>query len=182
MTDEVKERAKELARRDGLGEDHVHVLSTGVRVLLKPVSSMLIEDMRAAIPIPDVPIWHNEDKGRDEENPNDPKYLQAVQDAQARRGAVTLDALALFGVDLADGMPEDDTWLKKLKMLERLGHLSLRNYDLEDTFEREFLYKRWVAISQADYGLLMTLASSVPASEVRRARRSFLGDKEPDAD
>ncbi len=170
----IKDRAKAIASGQGERETEV-TLSTGVRVRLQAVSALLIEDLKAALLEPKVPVVYIEDKGREEENPNDPAYLAALNKYNADRGAAVLDATVLFGVELLDGLPEDESWLKKLKALERLGKLDLSRYDLADEFDREFLYKRYVAVAGADLAILTTL-SSIRPEEVARARRSFLGN------
>lgn len=174
----VKERAKELARGQG-DEDALVTLSTGVRVRLHPVSGSLVEDLKAAIPDPPVPVVWIEAKEREEENPNDPRYLAAVEKTRQERGDAVLDALIMFGVELVDGLPEDDTWLKKLRLLEKVRQLDLSGFNLKDDFDLEFLYKRYVAVAGADLQMLAPLQSVRP-QEVARARKMFLGDEERD--
>lgn len=170
----VKDRAKELAR--GQGDDEAVVtLSTGVRVRLHAVSGALVEDVKDAVPYPKVPVVYIEAKDREEENPSDPGYLAAVERVSKQRGDAVLDALLTFGVELLDGVPEDGAWLKKLKLLERRGRLNLSGFDLDDEFDREYLYKRHVAVAGADLQTIGPLQSVRP-EEVARARRSFLGD------
>jgi hypothetical protein len=170
----IKEEAKRLAR--GQGED-VFALSTGVRVRLHPVSSSLVEEMKGAIKMPDVPVVWIEAKEREEENPNDPRYIQAVEEANSKRADAIFDALVTFGVELVDGLPEDETWIKKLKLLERRGKLDLSGFDLNDDFDLEFLYKRYVAVAGADLEIIGGLHGFRPL-EVARARAMFLGDEE----
>ena len=170
----VKERAKQLTR--GQGDDVIVTLSTGVRVRLQAVSGSLIEDMKAAIPDPPVPVVWIEAKEREEENPNDPRYIEAVERTRQARGNAVLDALLTFGVELIDGLPEDDTWMKKLRMLDRQTRLDLSGFDLDDDFDKEYLYKRYVAVAGADLQTLAPLQSVRP-QEVARARGMFLGDE-----
>ena len=163
------------------GKKPIITLSTGVRVKLLPVAASLITDVTGRIEDPPVPIWHNPDKDRDEENPNDPAYLRACQQADTRRGLAAVDALVLFGVELVDGMPEDDRWLTNLRHMERLGHLDLSGYDLGDAVDQEFLYKRYMAVASPDLGRIMSL-SGLKQEDIRRAERSFRGDGEGPAD
>jgi hypothetical protein len=170
----IKEEAKRLARGQG---DDIFALSTGVRVRLRPVSSSLVEEMKGAIKMPDVPVVWIEAKEREEENPNDPRYIQAVEEANSKRADAIFDALVTFGVELVDGLPEDETWIKKLKLLERRGKLDLSGFDLNDDFDLEFLYKRYVAVAGADLEIIGGLHGFRPL-EVARARAMFLGDEE----
>lgn len=170
----VKEEAKRLAR--GRGEDEF-TLSTGVVVKLRPVSASLVEDIRNAIKMPEVPVVYIEAKDREEENPNDPRYVAAIEEANAKRGIATLDALVTFGVELVEGLPEDESWLKNLKRLEKMGVLDLSGFDLSDDFDLEFLYKRYIAIAGADLELIQGLHGYRPL-EVARARATFLDNQE----
>ena len=175
----VVETAKRLA--SGQGDTEIVTLSTGVVVRLKPVSSSLVEEMKAAIPMPDVPVVWIEAKEREEENPNDPRYIEAVEEVNRKRADAIFDALCTFGVELVDGLPEDDLWLKKLKLLSTRGSLDLSGFDLEDDFVLEFLYKRYVAVAGTDLQVIGGLHGFRPM-EVARARAMFLGDEGGDSD
>ena len=173
MNSQIKDRAKELTSRQG---DEIVILSTGIRVRLHPVSSALIEDLKAVIPYPEVPMVHIEDKDRDEENPNDPIYLQKVEETNRLRGDAALAGLLEFGVELIDGLPEDDKWLKKLNRLAKKRQLDLTGFDLKDEFDLEFLYKRYVAVAGDDLRMIAPLHGLRPM-EVARARATFLGNE-----
>jgi len=153
-------------------------LSSGVRVRVNPVSGWLIEDVTAGIKNPPVPVWHNPDNERDEENPNDPGYLQAISDVRQKRIEAVLDTVVLFGMELVDGMPKDDMWLQKLRRLERLGHIDLSAYDFDDPLDREFVYKRRFAIGNAGDLLTVRRMCSVSEEDVADATDSFPGDGE----
>lgn len=175
----VKNAAKRVA--SGQGEEQEVTLSTGVRVRLHPVSSSLVEEMKAAIPMPPVPVVYIEAKDREEENPNDPRYIDAVDEVKSKRGDAVLDALLIFGVELIDGLPEDKTWLKKLQLLERRKTMNLSGFDLEDDFDLEFLFKKYVAVAGADLHVISGLHGFAPM-EVARARATFLDSAERGSD
>jgi len=175
----VKDTAKRLA--SGQGDNTIVTLSTGVVVRLKPVSSSLVEEMKAAHEMPPVPVVWIEAKEREEENPNDPRYIEAVEEVQRKRADAIFDALCTFGVELVDGLPEDEKWIKRLKLLERRGSLNLSGFDLNDDFDLEFLYKRYVAVAGTDLQLIGGLHGFRPM-EVARARAMFLGDEGGDTD
>lgn len=170
----VKDRAKELAGQGG--DDAIVTLSTGVLVRLHAVSSALVEDVKRAIPEPQVPRVYIQEKEREEENPNDPTYIAEMDRVQKLRGEAVLDALILFGIELLEGMPEDDKWLRKLQMLERRGLMDFDGFSLDDPFDREFLYKRYVAVAGADMRTIAPLYGVRP-QEVAAARQTFLGDE-----
>lgn len=174
----VKDQAKKLADRQG--DSEIVTLSTGVMVRLHPVSSSLVEEMKNAYEMPPVPVVFIPEKEREEENPNDPKYIDEVERVQSKRADAILDALVTFGVELVDGLPEDSSWLKRLKLLERRGNLNLSGFDLDDEFDLEFLYKRFVAVAGTDLNLIGGLHGFRPM-EVARARATFLGNKRGDS-
>ena len=152
-------------------------LSTGVKARLKPVSQSIIQDAIALCKEPRVPMWANPDKdGREEPNPLDPDYLEAVEEHNRKVRAVTFDTFAMFGIELTDGLPEDDKWLREIRVMAKLGHLDLSKFDLEDEIDREFLFKRYVAMGNADYVLIGAM-SGISQEEVRRAADSFPGDE-----
>ena len=154
-------------------------LSTGVQARIKSVSATLIDSVTSRIKDPAVPKIFMEEKNREIANPDDPDYQAALQEAGRQRGIAALDAIIMFGVELvdpvpphldADGKPAD--WFKKLKYLEKHGSLSLEEYDMEDDMEREFVYKRFVAVSPQDIDRLNKM-NRVTDDEVRRAEDSF---------
>jgi len=130
--------------------------------------------------MPPVPVVWIEAKEREEENPNDPRYIEAVEEVQRKRADAIFDALCTFGVELVDGLPEDEKWIKRLKLLERRGSLNLSGFDLNDDFDLEFLYKRYVAVAGTDLQLIGGLHGFRPM-EVARARAMFLGDETGDS-
>lgn len=158
---------------------HVHLdepfkLSTGIMVRLIPVPIATIQEAVVAVKDPPVPKQKVDGKDYLVDNPADPEYLAAKQDAFIKRTQVAFDVMAMLGVELIDGLPEDDTWLKKLKFLEKRGHLNLSGYDLEDSFEREFVFKRYYALGNEDWNKISQL-SGVTEEDLQRAKESFRG-------
>ena len=174
MTDPKPHEAALAAVRDKTAKD-VHVLASGVRARLRSVPAPLIDSATSRIKDPKVPTFFNEEKGREEENPNHPDYISALDEANTRRGLAGMDVMIVVGVELLDAVPEDEHWLPNLKMLERLGHLDLGGFDLKDTLDREFVYKKFVAVGQADYEVIAR-KSGVSVAEVDAADRSFQGN------
>jgi hypothetical protein len=143
----------------------VVVLSTGYEARIVPVSASLIDQVTSKVKDPDVPMWENPDKGREEPNPADPNYLKALDDAARERGIAAMDALIMFGVELVEAIPESSLWIKKLSFLGI-------ELDTEDPFEVEFYFKKYVAVSAEDVQLV-TSRSGMTADDVEAAERSF---------
>jgi hypothetical protein len=138
--------------RDEAGKEIT--LSTGIRAILTPVASSLIIEAQSEIEDPIVPMQEIEGKPGKYENPHDPDYLKAKKKAEKARVEAGIDTMIIMGVELVDGLPENDGWIKKLKYLEKRGRISLKGYDLKDELDREFLYKRHIAMSSDDWMLL----------------------------
>lgn len=175
---EKKSPALEVAKDRASEGAEERVLSTGIRVRLGSVSATLIEEVSSRIPYPDVPMWFNEAKERDEPNPGDPKYLDAVAQVDRDRGIAAMDAMILFGVELLDGVPDDDTWVNKLRFLEKRNMLDLGDYDFTDALDREFLFKRYVAIGAADLDLIGEMIG-VSEEAIASAAESFPSPETP---
>lgn len=137
---------------DLLQENKPIVLTTGVRAILRPAPALLIEEAANRIEYPRVPTQTIDGVERD--NPNDPDYQAEIARIDRRRAQASLDTMLLFSLELVDGVPDNDTWVKKLRYLERLGHIDLGEYDLSDELDREFIYKKFIATSNDDWKLI----------------------------
>jgi hypothetical protein len=167
----VVQTAKQRIASNGY-EPNIITLKTGDVVEILPVSASLIDEVTSRVKDPEIPMWHNDDKGRDEPNPSDPVYVRELADIERQRGIAALDAMIMFGVKLVDGVPEDERWLDNLKFMEMQGLLDLESYNLDDELTREFLYKRFIAVDTP----LITLISEVSGmtgEEIEQAQKSF---------
>jgi hypothetical protein len=153
-------------------EKGIITLSTGVKARIRPVSASLLDEVSSSVQVPKVPRQFIEEKQREEPNPLDPSYLQAVKDAERERGLKTTEALIMFGIELVDGMPPDEEWLPKLAYMQKRGLLDLARFNLDDPLEREFVYKIYVAVSGADL-MYVSMASGLTEKEVADAMTSF---------
>lgn len=155
-------------------EDGTVLLKTGVRVRLHPIAAGAITDAQARIHYPRPPMWHNPDKEREEPNYNDPDYLEAVEQVNRDRGNAAIDVTVMLGVELVDGLPEGDRWLDGLRFLEKRGGLDLSDFDFKSDLEREFVYKRYIAVSAEDIATVQTMSGITP-QEVDAAADGFPG-------
>ena len=174
MGNPAVEAVKEAVTETGPGEV---TLSTGVRVRLRPVPAWLVQEAQARVEDPPVPNWHNPDKDRDEPNPSDPAYLAALTRNQVRRAEAATDVLVLYGVQLVEGVPPDDTWLPRLRFAAKRGALDLADYDLTDPIEREFVFVKFTAMGSDDWALLGRVAG-LSGEDVDRAVKSFRGQSQ----
>jgi len=170
------------ARQEEEKYDGIIELTTGVRVRLGHVPPGILEDVAHRVKPPKVPSWFNPDKGVEEPNPNHPDYLAAVAQYELDQAAAVMDAIALFGMELVDGVPEDDSWISKLKILSKRGGFDITGYDFDDPVEREFLFKRYIALGNEDLVTLGKAVGTVTSHDIERARASFRDDETREAD
>ncbi|MBD3251179.1 hypothetical protein GF380_01770 [Candidatus Uhrbacteria bacterium] len=145
MTSPAVEYKKNEDEKD---ESGVVILSTGYKARMVPVGASLIDDIAATIPMPDIPKWYNEDKGREEDNPTDEGYIKACEVAERKRAIAAMEALLVFGLEL--DIPEDEKWISRLKFLEKRGNIDLSDIDFEDPDERDLAFKKYVAVGTQD--------------------------------
>jgi hypothetical protein len=159
--------------------EEIVTLAGGVRAKVLPVPASLIDEVASRVEEPEIPVWHNEEKGRDEPNPSDPNYLKDVAESERQKGLAAIDAMAMFGLELIDPIPYKDEetgkeaeWVKKLRYMEFRGLFDLSEYDLENDMDREFLWKRYIGV---DTNVLTRISqtSGLTAKEVADAEKSF---------
>lgn len=98
-------------------------LSSGVILKVKKVSGFLMQEVIKQFPKPKVPMWHNEDMGRDEPNPDDPTYKEQLSERDANIGLAIIDLFIVSGTQLKDipqGIPgpADDGWTDELEAID----------------------------------------------------------------
>lgn len=158
----------------------VVVLQTGYKVRLHPVSPSVINDAQLSVPDPEVPTWYNQQKDRDEPNPNDPAYIRALEDAQAKRVLAATDVIIFLGVEVLEynGEPveihKDDAWIKRLRFLNKrkLIKVDFDSFDLNDPMDVEFLFKKYVVVSTRDLNVITRMAGLTEA-EITAAEQRF---------
>src|SRR3972149_2069430 len=107
-------------------EQDTVVLSTGVKIRIKPIAAMLLADILAELEKqkPKVPVVLIESKGRTEENPADPDYIRSLEAFEARTASAFNDVMIVEGTELISapktlGGPDDPGFLERLSGLVR---------------------------------------------------------------
>ena len=153
------------------------VLSTGYTVRIKPVSQLTIEESQSQVKYPPVPIIYDVDKDREYPNPNDPTYKQECQAVDTRRGIVAVETALMLGVQVE--LPEDNSWLDKLREMHKRKLLDLSEFDFENDLDKEFLFKKHIAFGgQQDLTLLMTHVSGLGEEAIAEAMKRFRANSE----
>ena len=170
VTHPVVELAKE--RKQNIAPNEFKV--DGVTICMRGVPSGTVQDAMAKVKPPPVPTWYNEDKGREEENPNDPSYLQALEDLKSEKALAATEAVIMFGMDIDQGTwpPENDVWLKKLKLAHKRGLLDLSWVDWDDMIDQQFLFLKHRAMTNERY-LQLSAMSGMNQEAMVEAIASF---------
>ena len=87
-------------------DDNLIRLSTGVILKSNPFPRTMLADIVRKFPEPKVPMFYNEDKERDEENPNDPDYIEAVKKYQFDLTFALVDLGICYGTSIKE-LPKD---------------------------------------------------------------------------
>ncbi len=109
----------EAGERDG----NVVTLSTGVQLRVKPMPKHFIFQVTERYKKPKVPVYFDETKGREEENPEDPDYIEAMQMHLAEISNASTDVAILRGTEVVhvpdDVMgPDSDDFKMELEVLK----------------------------------------------------------------
>lgn len=145
--------------------------STGIQITLKAAPALLIEQSQSLIKAPKPPKQKLED-GREVVNELHPDHQEALQRYDRECNMAALDTMVMFSVGLPDGLPEDKDWIKQLKYLEKHNRFSLNGYDLDDEDDREFIYKRYIALGN-DELLLVSKINGIRQEDVEAFSDTF---------
>ena len=128
-------------------EDGKLTLTTGVVLRIGDVPAWAFQEIQKQMRLerPKVPVVHIEAKDRDEPNPNDPDYVDAIAAYDAKHTEKLMDMAIMLGTEMEsvpDGFPkpDDEGWTEKLK---KLGIAIPDNKDLDAR------YLSWVKLCAA---------------------------------
>jgi hypothetical protein len=144
----------------------------GYTVRVKAMPAAIISDVTNRIPDPEIPVWYNKDMERDEENATDPGYIRAKEAVDRKRGESMIDATVMFGIELPDGVPPTEDWLPRLKFMEKRHQIDLSGFDLNDSLELEFVFKRYIIANIALISFIQKISSVTP-EDVGKAGQPF---------
>lgn len=184
------EQLHTLVENDQLQESQVRnpdevTLSTGVVLRRKPVSKLLLKSVvdRFKKEEPKVPQAFNEAKGRMEDNPGDPDYIEAKNRYEEDTITALIDLALVKGSELVyvpDGIPrpEDDEWLEEDRLL---------NFEVPE--HPKLIYLHWIKSVAAPLDediqtiFLHFIGSfGVPEAEVEKSMNRFPGETEQPGD
>ena len=152
-------------------------LSSGVVLQLRRVGYWIVYEASRRLKRPKVPVQFIDDKGREEENPAHPDYVQAMQDYNDRMTEVILNANIWFGTRLiskpVDMLGPEDAWGEEFAFL-----------GIEVPESKQDRYAQWVKLvacggSAAEFTKITQAIgqlNSVAEEDVTAAAESFRSD------
>ena len=131
-------------------------LTNGIMIQTKPLSQDAIRRTIGVVPKPKIPIVFIESRDREEENPNDPEYLDALEKYNTEILTRVYKTMLVLGthchtVPSNEYLPESDEWIQLLAVA-----------GVEAKFENQFeRYHEWLTLyactSQFDYNHLTSV-------------------------
>jgi hypothetical protein len=161
-------------------------LSNGIVLLLKPVPPLLVQAVTQEYQPPSPPKVFIEEKGREEENPNDPEYLRNIERLANEQELAVGNLILGVGTSVKsvpDGyfMPNDDNWIAQVEFASKLSGTDLK-IEKEDTVKRYLCWLRYYAMETGSdvalcTGITIQLAG-IQESEIEEVVDSFRGVQE----
>lgn len=162
---------------DVLQKPGEYISRNGIVFKLKKVSRLLILDATKKILPPEVPVIYLEDKGRKEENPSDPIYIQKMQDYNAERGLLTSTLIVAFGSEVIH-LTEDYIKFESPEWEE-----DLKDFGVDIPIKGKARYAAWVKYHLLDDEDVTDLIRSIMRfsgitieEDVNRAEANFRGN------
>jgi hypothetical protein len=148
--------------------------SNGIVFKLKRVSRMLVVDAGRKIALPKVPRVFIEAKGRDEENPNDPDYINALREAQYLRGMTAVGIVLAFGTEVFT-KPESVVAVDEDSWRDDLTELGM---EVPDKGKARYVsWLKYYALNDDDFNALTEAAfrysGMVSEEDVKKAAEQF---------
>lgn len=166
----------------GDGRSLTWELFNGVLIRCEPYPQSYMQALDEAMPRPAVPTVHIAGKDRDEENPDDPTYRQALLDWSKLYNEARAKLVIAMGLHLEtcpDNVcrPEADDWIAHVRRAEKFTGKAIDLGDLSDPDMRFIAWLRYYAVdNETDLGILLSLPqylSGLRDDEVARAVDAF---------
>lgn len=152
------------------------VASNGVRLKLKRVPQLIIADATHRVPPPKVPVTFSEDKQRNEENPNDPAYIQARQDYLYDMSVLAINTYFILGTQVVF-VPEDVSTVASQEWSDNLEAIGV-GIDVPAAGPRRYLaWLKYYALNDHDMTALaeasLRYSGGTMEADVRAAQDTF---------
>lgn len=168
----------------GEPDPSVFVAGTGVRLRIKKVSQMIIADAKRRIPVPQIPKWFNPDKEREEENPNDPAYLTAVNNYNWDTAMLAMRVYMILGTEIIEPLPPNVLPPESTKWSDMIFAADPDADIPADGPRRYFAWLKYHAFDDEDQTRILQavvrMSGQVSEDDVRVAQDSFRGQSTRD--
>lgn len=174
-------RAVDRVKRVGRGAEFQ--LSNGIILRIKSVPPFLYQAVQNEFKAPPPPKVFIEEKGREEENPNDPEYIRLLIELDEQQSLAINDLFLAAGTEIIsvpEGyyLPEEDGWIASVEFAQNITGKELR-IDRENPIKR---YLHWLRFYALETGADIALATRLPMElggiregEVEEVMESFRG-------
>lgn len=179
-------QAVDRLKAGGDGRSLTWRLFNGVVIRCEPFPQSYIQALDEAMPRPQPPIVHIAGQAgkadRDEENPDDPSYQQALREWNAIYHEARAKLVMAMGLSLDECpdhvcRPEADEWIETIRRAEKFTHKPIDLGDLADPDMRFIAWLRYYATdNETDLGILLSLPqwiSGLRNDEVANALEAF---------
>lgn len=156
--------SRALDRIHRIGNKAEFELSNGIVLSIKTVPPFLIQAVQNEFHMPDPPKVMIEEKGREEENPNDPTYLREIErlsEAQINASHDLYLAVGTSAKSVPEGyyMPEQDEWIAQVEFAASIVGHTLQ-IDRDDKIKR---YLHWLKLYALESNNDITLVTILPS-------------------
>lgn len=178
---DVVSRAVDRIRRHGRFAEFE--LSNGIILNIKPVPPLLLQAVNNEFVYPTPPKIFLEDKGREEENPNDPKYLLELEKFEEAHNTAIQDLIFAVGTSVKSVpsgyfKPEEDGWVAQIEFAGKIAGRPIK-IAKADEVQRYICWLRLYALeSGSDVALAQSLSmqlTGIREGEVEEVIDSFRG-------
>lgn len=154
-------RAIERVKRVGRGAEFT--LSNGIILRIKSVPPFLVQAVQNEFRTPTPPKVMIEEKGREEENPNDPAYLRLLEELDEQQSLAINDLFLAAGtevISVPDGyfMPEEDDWISVVEFAQNITGKDI-HIERDNQVKR---YLNWLRFYALETGGDIALATRLP--------------------
>lgn len=104
QNDDMKRAVDSLAEP---ADPSIFVASNGLRLRLRRVPQMVMTDAARRLKAPKPPRQFNEEKGREEENPSDPDFIDAMRNYRYDLGMLAVNTYFILGTSVDGDLPPD---------------------------------------------------------------------------
>ena len=158
---EAVSRAVDRVKRVGRGAEFT--LSNGIVLKIKSVPPFLVQAVQNEFKTPAPPKVYIEEKGREEENPNDPEYLRKLLELEDQQNLAINDLFLAAGtevISVPDGYfgPEQDDWIAVVEFAQNITGTDV-HIERDNPIKR---YLHWLRFYALETGADVALATRLP--------------------